>query len=104
MVGDPLRDLNCAARIHIFGNARRTEAVTTNSFQNPASFRPLLNQLQHTPTIARRPAHGPTYVYRCPFCAKTFNRRTMDVALNANKNRCGYPCPGRMGVYLRSHY
>jgi hypothetical protein len=32
MAGDPLRDLDCAARIHVFGNARRTEAVTTNSF------------------------------------------------------------------------
>jgi hypothetical protein len=32
MSGDPLRDLDCAARIHVFGDARRTEAVTTNSF------------------------------------------------------------------------
>jgi hypothetical protein len=34
MSGDPLRDLDRAARIHVFGNARRTEAVTT-----PASTR-----------------------------------------------------------------
>ena len=32
MSGDPLRDLDCAARIHVLGNTRRTEAVTTNSF------------------------------------------------------------------------
>jgi hypothetical protein len=51
-----------------------------------------------------RPASGPTYVYRCPFCGKTFNRKTMDGTLNAHKNRRGYPCSGRMGVYLRSHY
>ena len=51
MSGDPLRDLDCAARIHVFGNARRTEAVTTNSFQDPACLRPFLNQLQDTPTI-----------------------------------------------------
>ena len=51
MAGDPLRDLDCAARVHVLGNARRTEAVTTNSFQDPASLRPFLNQLQHTPTI-----------------------------------------------------
>jgi hypothetical protein len=55
MSGDPLRDLDCAARIHVFGNARRTEAVTTNSFQDPASLRPFLNQLQHTPTIQASP-------------------------------------------------
>jgi hypothetical protein len=51
MSGDPLRDLDGAARIHVFGNARRTEAVTTNSFQDPACPRPFLNQLQDTPSI-----------------------------------------------------
>jgi hypothetical protein len=33
MVGDRLRDLDGATRIHVFGDVRRTEAVTTNSFQ-----------------------------------------------------------------------
>ena len=51
MSGDPFRDLNCAARTHVFGDARRTEAVTTNSFQDPACLRAFLNQLQDTPTI-----------------------------------------------------
>jgi hypothetical protein len=37
MSGDPLRDLDCAARIHIFGDARRTEAVTTDSFGGSGS-------------------------------------------------------------------
>jgi hypothetical protein len=37
MAGDPLRDLDGAARIHVFGDARRTEAVTTNSFQSRLS-------------------------------------------------------------------
>jgi hypothetical protein len=45
MSGDPLRDLDCAARIHVFGNARLTEAATTNSFQDPACPRAFLNQL-----------------------------------------------------------
>ena len=49
--GDPLRNFDGAARIHLFGNTRRPEAVTTNSFQNAASLRPFLNQLQHTTTI-----------------------------------------------------
>ena len=51
MSGDPLSDLDCAARIHVFGNTRRTEAMTTNSFQDPAGLCPLLNQLQDAPTI-----------------------------------------------------
>jgi hypothetical protein len=55
MAGDPLRDLDRAARIHVFGDTRRTETVTTNSFQDPAGLRPLLNQLQDTPTIQASP-------------------------------------------------
>ena len=51
MSGNPLRDLNCATRIHVFGNARRSEAVTTNSFKNTACLRAFLNQLEDTPTI-----------------------------------------------------
>ena len=51
MAGDPLRDLDGAARIHVFSDTRRTETVTTNSFQNPASLRAFLNQLQDAPTI-----------------------------------------------------
>jgi hypothetical protein len=51
MAGDLLRDLDGSARIHVFGDARRTEAVTTNSFQDPACPRPFLDQLQDTPTI-----------------------------------------------------
>jgi hypothetical protein len=51
MSGNPLRDLDCASRIHVFGDARRTEAVTTNSFQDPACPRAFLDQLQDTPTI-----------------------------------------------------
>ena len=51
MAGDPLRDFDGASRIHVFGDTRRTEAVTTNSFQGSAGLCPFLNQLQDTPTI-----------------------------------------------------
>ena len=51
MSGDPLSDLDGAARIHVFGNTRRTEAMTTNSFQGSAGLRPFFDQLQDTPTI-----------------------------------------------------
>ncbi len=47
---------------------------------------------------------GPTYVYQCPYCRKTFNRKTMDSSLNAHKTPQGYPCPGRTGTYLRTNY
>jgi len=45
---------------------------------------------------------GPTYVYRCTVCRKTFNRKTMDGSLNPHKDPRGYPCPGSYGVYVRT--
>jgi DNA-directed RNA polymerase subunit RPC12/RpoP len=53
---------------------------------------------------ARAMHQGPTYVYRCSVCGKTFSRKTMDGSLNAHKNRQGYPCYGRYGVYVRTKY
>jgi len=53
---------------------------------------------------ARRPTHGPRYVYRCTYCRKTFTRQTMDGSLNAHKMPRGYPCPGRTGAYVRTKY
>lgn len=47
---------------------------------------------------------GPTYVYRCGYCGKTFERKSMDGALNAHKTPGGYPCPGRSGLYVRTRF
>lgn len=47
---------------------------------------------------------GPTYVYQCPICRKTFDRKSMDGTLNAHKTPNGYPCAGRYGTYLRTKY
>jgi len=47
---------------------------------------------------------GPTYIYRCTYCQKTFTRKTMDSSLNPHKHPRGHPCPGRVGVYVRTKY
>ncbi|MGC4050307.1 MAG: nucleotidyl transferase AbiEii/AbiGii toxin family protein [Paludibaculum sp.] len=47
---------------------------------------------------------GPTYVYRCTYCQRTFDRTTMDGSLKPHKHPRGYPCPGRIGVYVRTRY
>ena len=47
---------------------------------------------------------GPTYVFRCTVCGKTFERKTMDGSLNAHKHPRGYECPGRIGVYVRTKF
>lgn len=53
---------------------------------------------------ARSLSNGPTYVYRCTACGKTFNRKTMDGTMNPHKNRQGYNCYGRYGTYVRTKY
>ena len=52
----------------------------------------------------RAKSKGPIYVYRCTYCHKTFNRPTMSGTLNAHKDRWGYPCPGRVGMFVRTKY
>lgn len=51
--------------------------------------------------LKRTKPQGPIYVYRCTVCRKTFDKRTMDASLNPHKHTRGYPCPGRIGVYMR---
>lgn len=47
---------------------------------------------------------GPTYIFRCPICSKTFRRKTMDSRLNEHKNKSGYRCGGRAGIYVKAEY
>jgi predicted nucleotidyltransferase component of viral defense system len=47
---------------------------------------------------------GPTYIYRCPYCDKTFKRKKMNSRLNPHKTKDGYPCSGRIGIYDDTRY
>jgi WYL domain-containing protein/nucleotidyltransferase AbiEii toxin of type IV toxin-antitoxin system len=47
---------------------------------------------------------GPTYIYRCTVCGREFERKTQDGTLRAHKNRAGYDCYGRTGIYVRTKY
>jgi predicted nucleotidyltransferase component of viral defense system len=67
----------------------------------PSTAMPRIASTRRTPRARQQ---GPTYVYRCTVCRKTFNRRTMDGSLNPHKNPRNYPCPGRVGVYVRTKY
>ena len=81
MSGYPLRDLDGASRIHVFGDTRRTETVTTNSLQDPACPRPFLNQLKDTPTI--QPSQFNTFT----ILAK--GRHRLEVNVEGEGNRDG---------------
>lgn len=47
---------------------------------------------------------GPTYIYRCPVCQKTFKRKKQSSRLNAHKTKEGYPCSGRTGYFEETRY
>jgi len=50
-------------------------------------------------------ASGPTYVFKCSACGKSFNKKTYDGTLNKHKNsRTGYECYGTFGTYVRTKY
>lgn len=72
------------------------------SIERPArQSRPAPRARAFTPTRSA----GPTYVYRCTVCGKTFNRKTMDSTLNPHKNaKTGYDCYGTYGTYVKTKY
>lgn len=50
-------------------------------------------------------SNGPTYVYRCNTCGKTFNKKSMDGTLGAHKNlRTKRECYSTYGSYVRTKY
>ena len=58
-------------------------------------------------TVRRSPAisSGPTYVFKCAVCGKTFNKKSYDATMNPHKNaQTGYDCYGTYGIYQRTKY
>ncbi len=49
-------------------------------------------------------ATGPTHVFRCTVCGKTFRRKNYDGSLNPHKNKNGYPCYGTYGTFVKTEY
>ena len=77
------------------------------SLARPAIDRPARQPrpAPHARAFAPPRSNGPTYVYRCTVCGKTFNRKTMDSTLNPHKNaRTGYDCYGTYGTYVKTKY
>jgi predicted nucleotidyltransferase component of viral defense system len=49
--------------------------------------------------------NGPTYVFKCSVCGKTFNKKSFDTKLNRHKNNLtGHECFGAFGTYVRTKY
>lgn len=47
---------------------------------------------------------GPTYVFRCAVCGKTFKRQSYDPAMNPHKNKSGQPCYGQYGSLVKTEH
>ncbi len=50
------------------------------------------------------PTLGSKYVFQCPLCGKQFTHNSQNTLLNKHKNKQGYPCPGRTGIYMTTRY
>jgi hypothetical protein len=69
--------------------------------ENPYLFDP--NRPLPSPGRRTR-SYGPTYIYQCSFCGKRFPRKTYSSVLRPHKNKSGYPCNGRIGIYVTTKY
>lgn len=49
-------------------------------------------------------SYGPKYIYECYYCGKKFTKSTQNSTLNSHKDKSGYPCSGRHGVYVDTKY
>jgi predicted nucleotidyltransferase component of viral defense system len=54
------------------------------------------------PRVPRTPRSGGTYIFRCMVCGKQFERQSYDSTLRPHKNRSGWDCYGRTGIYVRT--
>jgi predicted nucleotidyltransferase component of viral defense system len=55
--------------------------------------------------VSRKPvpmSFGPTYVFRCPVCEKTFNRKSYDGSAWSHKNKHGQDCYGSYLVFEKT--
>lgn len=88
-------ELTPEAPLHIKPAAERSSSA---SFAGAAPFR--------SPRPLRRTVGsiGPIYVYECSHCGKRFNKRKQSSQLNPHKDKHGYPCAGRYGMYVDTKY
>lgn len=89
------------------------ELTTSGSFTAPPISRSLAGiaisrsfRNRSTPKRSKRKTsnYGPKYVFKCTICGKQFTRKSYNASLNQHKNKQGYPCYGRTGIYVTTKY
>lgn len=72
-----------------------------------AGYLPIHQLTRNNPPKASTQRRNPsalTYVYRCSVCGKQSRKKKMDSNIGPHKNKSGYPCAGRTGIYLKTSY
>lgn len=64
---------------------------------------------QRVKSIFRQPRkttsdYRPKYIFECSYCRKRFTHKTNDSTLNKHKDKQGYPCSGRRGIYVDTKF
>jgi len=64
---------------------------------------------QRLRSTSRRPRsttsnYGPKYIFECGYCGKRFTHKTNDPQLGKHKDKHGYPCSGRRGIYIDTRF
>lgn len=50
------------------------------------------------------PSYGPKYVFECSLCGRKFTHKTNAPKLGKHKDKQGYPCSGRTGLYVTTRF
>lgn len=79
--------------------APRAERALSFSAAGSSGFAPARPQRRR-----KSPSTGPSYVYECSYCGKYFTKKRMDTHLNPHKDKNGYPCAGRYGMYAETKF
>jgi predicted nucleotidyltransferase component of viral defense system len=89
-------EFSVSGPLSVPATARRSTAG--NPFRMPAITS------RRTTRRRKTPSYGPKYVHQCTLCGKKFTRKANSTRLNPHKDKQGYPCPGRIGLYVTTKY
>jgi len=80
------------------------ELSETGPIHAPQTVRPARPSRSRNSSWGMSSNIGPQYIFECTVCGKKFTRKTYTAALNPHKDKNGYPCYGRVGMYVDTKY
>jgi len=85
------------------------ELTASGPISAPPTFRgaiskPIRATSIRPPQRRKTSSLGPKYIFECTLCGKQFTHKSYESSLNKHKDRQGYPCPGRTGIYVTTKY